>query len=531
MSCLFAIIEINYNLEGDILNNNKKVEKNFSLKKVINATVSQSNEELVQKYGSAVKEHIVGYTGVDNETGKILTRSLKSVSKSKVNPEYAYQNLKQQSGFSAEVVETNRANEERIIEGRKTRIYRTDDLGRVNDPLYDHVEIDSNGTIISGSGSQMKFVGKSPTDCLNKLMSVKYKKYRDNNVSYEVPSDFYDEIQKDIDQRINKLKIQMQKAEIKGDPNFVQKQQNNINELKNIKKNMKKSHLSNKEAMEARVSPKLFTVKEVHRVSHNAGMEGAKSGAIIGGGIATVQNIVDVIKGKKSFDEAVVDISKTTAISAGTGYLTTYGSTALKGYMQNCSTNLVRSLSKTNIPVVMATTVVSSVKSITKYFSGEISGTECLKNIGKTGASTITSMTYGAVGQCLIPVPIVGAMVGSMIGYTLCSLCYGNLINALNKAKLAKEERIRVEKECEEAIRVIRAYRKEMNEYMDRYLSDYRKAFNNAFLDIKTALSIGDIDGCIDGFNQITRKLGGHVEFNNMEEFNKRMEDSSPFIL
>ena len=70
-----------------------------------------------------------------------------------------------------------------------------------------------------------------------------------------------------------------------------------------------------------------------------------------------------------------------------------------------------------------------------------------------------------------------------------------------------------------------------MNEYMDRYLNDYRKVFNNAFLDIKTALSIGNIDGCIDGFNQITCKLGGHIEFNNMEEFNKRMEDSSPFLL
>lgn len=145
--------------------------------------------------------------------------------------------------------------------------------------------------------------------------------------------------------------------------------------------------------------------------------------------------------------------------------------------------------------------------------------------------ATATSMAYGAVGQMLIPIPVAGAIIGSFVGYTLTTMMYGGLMKAMNEAKLAREERIRVEKECKEVIRAIRAYRKEMNEYMDRYLNDYREVFNNAFLDIKTALSIGNIDGCIDGFNQITCKLGGHVEFNNMEEFNKRMKDSSPFIL
>lgn len=505
--------------------------ESFDLKKAINATVSQTNQETIQRYSSTVKEHFVAYSGVDNETGKALTRSLESVAKSKVNPNYTQQNLKQQAGFSAEIKETARENSERIIQGRDTRVSRTDDLGRVNDPLYDHVEIDSNGTIISGSGSQMKFVGKNPEDCLNKLMSAKYEKYRRNNVSFEVPSDFYDGIKKDIDQRVNKLENQLQNAKNRGDRTLAQKHQNNIDELKKVKKNLKKSHLSNKEAMEARVSPILSTVKDIHNISHRAGMEGAKSGAMIGGGIAAVQNIVDVVKGKKNLEDAAVDIGKTTAVSAGTGYITTYTSTAIKGYMQNSSTALVRSLSKTNLPAAIATTTVSSVKAITKYFSGEISGTECLEAIGKTGAVTVSSMAYGAVGQMFIPVPVVGAIVGSMVGYTLSSLCYSNLMNALNRAKLAREERIRIEKECAEAIKVIRAYRQEMNKYMDAYLTDYRTSFNNAFRDIKTALSIGDVDGCIDGFNQITRKLGGRVEFNNMDEFDKRMKDSSPFIL
>lgn len=51
----------------------------------------------VQRYGSAIKEHLVAYGGIDNETGQQLTRSLKSISQQKTNPNYEYQNLKQQA--------------------------------------------------------------------------------------------------------------------------------------------------------------------------------------------------------------------------------------------------------------------------------------------------------------------------------------------------------------------------------------------------------------------------------------------------
>lgn len=512
-------------------NKDKAKEKDdLKIKQASNVT-SSAMQETVQRYGSAVKEHFVAYSGVDNETGKVLTRGLKSIAESKVNPNYEYQNLKQQAGFSAEIKETARENAERIINRDEIRVSRTDDLGRVNDPLYDHVELDAKGNIIAGSGSQMKFVGKSPTDCLDKLMSSKYQKYRDNNVAFEVPSDFYDEIQQEIDNRVKSLKQQQNTAQKNGNFKLAKQQQEKINELTKTKQNMKKSHVSNKEAMEARTSAKVSTFKDIHNVSHRAGIEGAKAGAVIGGGIAVVQNAVAVIRGKKDLESAVIDTAKTTGSSAAIGYISTYGSTALKGYMQNSSTALIRSLSKTNMPVAVVTTAIQSVNSIKQWISGDISGTECLTKIGKNGAATVSSMAYGTAGQILIPIPIVGAVIGSMVGYTLSSMCYGGLVQALNEAKLAKEERIRIEKECEEAITAIRAYRQEMNTLMDSYFTEYNTAFNQAFSDIKSALSIGDVDGFIDGVNQITRKLGGQVEFNTMKEFESRMEDDTPFVL
>lgn len=509
----------------------EKDKEKIDLKRAINSTTVNIEKETINRLGSAAKEHIVAYSGIDNETGKVLNRSLSDISNSKINPRYKQQNYKQQAGFSAEIKETARENAERIKEGKRTRVARTDDIGRVNDPLYDHVELDEYGNVIEGSGSQMKFVGKNPDECLDKLMSKKYQKYRDNNVPFEVPSDYYDDIQQKIDAKVDRLERQKRVAERRGDSRLVDKHQKEIDELKKIKKNMKKSHVSNKEAIEARKSPRLSTIKDIHKLSHEAGIEGAKSGALIGGGIATITNMVEIINGKKDLGDAVEDIAKTTGKSALTGYGATYGSTVLKATMQNSSASLIRSLSNTGLPGAMVSTAISSASALRDFIDGKINGVELLTRVGKNGMATATSMAYGAVGQMLIPVPIAGAIVGSFVGYTLTTMMYSGLMKAMNEAKLAREERIRIEKECNEAIQLMKIYRQEMNKWVNSYLKKYNSIFDNAFANIKSSLLAKDIDGTIKGFNNITRSLGGEVQFDTMEEFELLMNSDAPIKL
>ena len=54
---------------------------------------------------------------------------------------------------------------------------------------------------------------------------------------------------------------------------------------------------------------------------------------------------------------------------------------------------------------------------------------------------------------------------------------------------------------------------------MEQYLEEYKKSFENALLDMKISFQIGDVDGMIDGANQITKKLGGIVKYGNIDEF------------
>ena len=490
------------------------------------SAVNAATSEIVNRYGSAVKEHLVSYSGIDNETGQVLTKSLKSISQEKVNENYKYQNLKQQAGFSAEVKETARSNAEKIINGEKSRTIRTDDLGNVNDQLYDHVEIDGAGNVISGSGSQMKFVGGTPEECLNKLASKKFEKYLDADTKIDVPKDYYDKIVSEADIKIKSLDKQIADQKEKGNYERAKQLEEKQSKYKKIKKNVRKSRETTKEAMFAREHPELSAAADVVKVSHQAGVESAKYGAVIGGSVSVITNLVSVVKGEKEIDEALTDIAGTTIKSTASGYGVGFAGSALKGVMQNSKSAMLKNLSHTNLPGTLVTVAISSTKTISKFIKGDIDGVECFEDLGQNGVEMISGAAFAAIGQIAIPIPVVGGIIGSMFGYALASASYSTLSSSLKEAKLAREHRLKVEKECEEQIKLIRQYRKEMEECISQYLIDGITIFHDAFDSLKSSLEIGDVDGFITGANTITAALGKEVQFNTLDEFESLMNGS-----
>jgi len=67
-----------------------------------------------------------------------------------------------------------------------------------------------------------------------------------------------------------------------------------------------------------------------------------------------------------------------------------------------------------------------------------------------------------------------------------------------------------------------------MEKIIADYFADYTQVFRDAFLQMKQAYELGDIDGFIDGTNQITKKLGGNVPFETFKEFEEIMDSSEP---
>ncbi|MFT3952735.1 MAG: hypothetical protein QM689_12505 [Oscillospiraceae bacterium] len=510
---------------------NEKITARPDLIDMTNMAISSVTDKTLQRYSAAVKEHLVAYNGIDHETRKIMKKSLKSISKSHVNKNYRSINLKQQAGFSAEVKETARENAERIIRGSRQRIIRTDDIGQVNDPLYDQVKVDMQGTIVDATGVQMKFTGNSASSQLNKLMGKDCEKYLNNDCDIMVPADRYDLIKQQIPIEKKGLRRQLAKMEQTGNIEQQEKLKIKLDKLDQLDRKLKKSRVSTGEAMEARIKPKLSTVKDVGKLAHRGGVVQAKNSARIGGGIAMIKNVVAVARSEKTARDALVDTAIQTGKYAASGYIMGFTETVITGGMRNAANSTVRVLAKVGLPGKMIAAAVQVSDVMMDYFKGEITGTECLTRLGDKGTGMLSSAAFAVAGQILIPIPVVGSVIGGMIGYAFSSSYYGQLMAALAEKKLAHEERLRIEAECVTAVAAIREYRAEMEHVIAGYFQEYQTAFYTAFTEIKEASEINDVDGYISGVNRITRQLGGTSLFDTMDELEQIMSGSEPIHL
>ena len=495
-----------------------------------NVALEGAATEIVQRYGSAIKQHHVAYSGIDNETGEQLKRGLKSISESNVNSDYAKQNLRQQAGFAAENKYTARENAEHIINKDGISVQNTDLKGSGDyNELFDHIIKDKDGNIIGQE--QMKFVGSTPKECLNKLASKKFQKYIDADATITVPKDYYDGIRNEADNEIKKLQEQLNRAKSDNNSSLIQELESKIAKYEKIKTNIKNSNVTTKEAMEARLNPTLSTAKDIGKLSLRAGGQQALYGAAIGGCISLIQNFVAVVKGEKTTDEAICSVVGDTAKSGAVSFATGFVGSVVKGGLQNAKNLSIRALSKTNFAASLVTTAIESGKTLNKYIKGEINGTECLEELGEKGTGQISAAIFALVGQELIPIPVVGALIGSAVGYAISTAYYKQIIGVLKQQNLARKERIRIEQECEEVISLVRQYRKEMNEYLNNYLSNHINTFNNAINQMYKAIELDDIDCFIASSNNITTKLNHEVQFRNFNEFNDFMNSSSSFKL
>ena len=117
----FVVIQMHimqhYLIFKNVLGNQKSKKKKQCSKfdDISKVAIEGAATETVQLYGTAGKEHLVAYSGIDNENDTELAKGLKQIAESNVNPNYKIQNIKQQAGFAAEVKYTARQNAEKTI--------------------------------------------------------------------------------------------------------------------------------------------------------------------------------------------------------------------------------------------------------------------------------------------------------------------------------------------------------------------------------------------------------------------------------
>ncbi|WQW33017.1 hypothetical protein KVL76_03435 [Helicobacter pylori] len=502
----------------------------------------KKDREKKQKYNNITDATIMGSTGEESALHASANREhfsafdrLEEISKRKVNPNYIKQNINQQAGYSAEIKEQAHVNAHNILAGKRERIVQYDNLSSgqkaqvkklfpnyatpsKNHEIVDYASVDEKGNVIPGTLTQSKFVGRNGEECFKKLLSKPYKKYFENGAKMNVPKDYYRDIQKATDAEIKKLESQIAKQKGLGNFQKAAHLEEKRQKCKTIKAHTRPARVAKGEAIEARLNPNLSTAKDVTRVSHQAGMNAAQTGALISGSVSLVKNVYECIANGKDPMKALKHTLVATAKGGALSYVSTFASASSGGLMQSSANKIIQSLGKGSVPAMIVGACVANATILGRYFSGKIDKTELLKQLGKANTTLISSGAMAVAVQVLIPIPVVGALVGGFVGAMLSETFFNALLKAREEAKLARQRRIEIERECREIIKLLEIYQNQFKEVFERYFHETTKFFNQSFDELEKASYAGDADLAIAVNNKSREWLGQKALFDNKQE-------------
>ncbi len=127
------------------------------------------------------------------------------------------------------------------------------------------------------------------------------------------------------------------------------------------------------------------------------------------------------------------------------------------------------------------------------------------------------------VVACITDIPL-GVVPASIKVVKTCS-------EAISEYHEAKEERIRIQKGCEEQIRMLTEYRNDIEREVSGYLVSNITVFDEAFTLMDDAILNNDSDAYIDANSKIQKQLGKDTQFNSQSEFDGLMTSGEDFKL
>jgi hypothetical protein len=495
---------------------------------ITDSTIGAATTENVERFGRAASEYIKGYKSTFDNNGDLVRKGLKQVAESKVHPDYKYQNIKQQAGFSAEIHYVDKTNAENIINNNDNRIHRSNDIGRGNDPQFDILSVDDSGN--PTWGAQMKFYGKFETpeeikksseELVRKMTKDDWERYRGNDVL--IPKEQYEIAKNYAENKARELSEQAEKLRTQGLYEKANLLDQNAEKYRQVSLDLKDSGITTKEAIFLREHPQLATAKYVLETAHRSGLENAKSAAVVSAVISTAQNVTSLIRGEKRLGEALKDVTKDTASGSVTAYIIGAGDTAIRGFMRASSNSVFVNLSKTNMPAMIATATVQVGKSIIRYANGEIDSLELVEELGEKGTGMMAASFGAAIGTAVLPG--VGTVIGGMVGYLVSSTVYKACMQTLREERFSGERRAIIHAIATAAMEAMDKQGNELLNMIEEFYVRRKQVFSEAVSMLNVACGSQNLELFTQGLNMIAVEMGGALQFKNFSEFDSFMLD------
>jgi hypothetical protein len=254
----------------------------------------------------------------------------------------------------------------------------------------------------------------------------------------------------------------------------------------------------------------------------------AASGALMGAGVtAVVQAVVVAMRDDdESMSRKVSDVARASAVAGLQAGALTGGARIAKFVLED--SEALSGLASTSAPVDIVRLTASVGRAGYGYATGALTLEEFQEQCARDAIRTSVGWAYGVVGQAVIPVPIVGTLVGVVVGQAVA----GAMLEGMKLARAAAseadaaEERLAVlEREAVEAIRILEEQRLRLEQLQQHESAAHVRTILPLLAEISASSVAGDDRTLVAGMNELNALLGRELEWSTLEEFDGLMSD------
>lgn len=255
----------------------------------------------------------------------------------------------------------------------------------------------------------------------------------------------------------------------------------------------------------------------------------AEVGTLVGGGFGLtfgmMSNGIAAARGEKDAREAIVDTTRATASAAARGGVISGGARtiAILGRQHGFTT-----FASGTGPVAIASTGYSVGRCVSRYVKGDIERDELWEGTGGAILRGTAAYYCGIAGQLLIPIPVAGALIGSLVGYTTAAILVQSGLLGMgpsNEVSAARRRREEIEELCRASIAKMAECRIAVESLIAADAKRYQDALLPALDSLERELITGNATTTINSLAAINEALGCVAPFQDFTAFDEFMND------
>lgn len=258
-------------------------------------------------------------------------------------------------------------------------------------------------------------------------------------------------------------------------------------------------------------------IKNVASTFHESGWSSVKNSASEMALLNIFTGLKDVIDDRKTVNEAIKDAVTSTGKGVAKSYAVSGALSVVNRSLQNSEFALFQWAAKYNLPAKGVAFLQVLWAPVKQYFNGEIPMGECAKQITKSSAEFTITGEAAVIGQSLIPIPVLGAVVGTLVGMYF-SKCLFSAFDSIAASKQVAAEMKIIQDRCRQLSEQYQECRMELEKTLTLYFAEEKKFYTGCLGLLDEGILSGDDSKVSEAARNITHHLGGTDDIETIDD-------------